>query len=85
MARKSHTPATPEQLAKLKEILDASELDLENAKVAYFHNAPYKDEEVTYDVLKRYAETYIAKNYDYQKAAFGRVRIRLAVARLLRE
>jgi hypothetical protein len=53
--------------------------------VAYFHNAPYKDEEVTYDVLKRYAETYIAKNYDYQKAAFGRVRIRLAVARLLRE
>jgi hypothetical protein len=82
MARK---PATPEELAKLKEALDASEVDFENAKIAYFHNAPYKEEEVTYEVLKRFAEAYIAKNYDYQKAAFGRVRIKLAVARLLRE
>jgi hypothetical protein len=85
MARKSAPPATPEQLAKLKETLDASELDLENAKMAYFNTAPYKDEEVTYEVLKRYAETYIGKNYDYQKAAFGKVRIKLTVARLLRE
>jgi hypothetical protein len=85
MARKAATPATPEQLGKLKEALDASELDLENAKVAFFHTASYKDEDVSYEVLKRYAETYIANNYDYQKAAFGRVRIKLAVARLLRE
>jgi len=53
--------------------------------MAYFNNAPYKDEEVTYEVLKRYAENYITRNYDYQKAAFGRVRIKLTVARLLRE
>jgi hypothetical protein len=53
--------------------------------MAYFNSAPYKDEEVTYEVLKRYVDTYITKNYDYQKAAFGRVRIKLTVARLLRE
>jgi hypothetical protein len=53
--------------------------------MAYFNSAPYKDEEVTYEVLKRYTETYIGKNYEYQKAAFGKVRIKLTVARLLRE
>lgn len=53
--------------------------------MAYFNTAPYKDEEVTYEVLKRYAETYITKNYEFQKGAFGKVRIKLTVARLLRE
>jgi hypothetical protein len=85
MARKPAATATPEQLAKFKEALDASELDFQNAKMAYFNTAPYKDEEVTYEVLKRYTDAYIAKNYDYQKAAFGKVRIRLTAARLLRE
>ena len=85
MARKPAATATPEQLAKFKEALDASELDFQNAKMAYFNSAPYKDEEVTYEVLKQYAETYIGKNYEYQKAAFGKVRIKLTVARLLRE
>ncbi|MGC2530348.1 MAG: hypothetical protein WA639_21585 [Candidatus Acidiferrum sp.] len=82
MAKK---PATPEDLARLKEALDAAEFDFDNAKLAYFHRAAYKGQEVTYEVLKSFAETYIARNYDYQKAAFGRVRIRLSVARLLRE
>jgi hypothetical protein len=85
MARKAAAAATPEEQTKLKAALDASELDFQNAKMAYFNSAPYKDEEVTYEVLKRYAETYITKNYEFQKGAFGRVRIRLTVARLLRE
>ena len=77
-------PATPEELAKLREALDASELDFGNAKLAYFHAAPYKGQNVTYEVLKHYAEIYIARNYDYQKGLFGRVRVKLAVAKLLR-
>lgn len=82
MAKKS---ATPEELMTLKAALDASELDLDNAKVAYFHKTSYKDEDVTYEVLRRYAELHIGRNYDYQKAAFGKIRIRLNVARLLRD
>ena len=76
---------TPEELADLKKELDASEVDLDNAKLAYFHRAPYKDQEVTYELLKTYAETFIARNHAYQKAAFGKIRLRLSVARLLRE
>jgi|HubBroStandDraft_1064217.scaffolds.fasta_scaffold472086_2 hypothetical protein len=76
---------SPEELAALKATMDGAELDLDNAKGGYFHGATYKDQEVTYDVLKQYAETYISKNYQYQKAAFGKVRVKLSVARLLRE
>lgn len=82
MAAKS---ATPEELAALKQIMDAAELDFDNAKLAYFHRTSYKDEDVTYEVLKHYAESYIARNHGYQKAAFGKIRVRLTVARLLRE
>jgi hypothetical protein len=77
--------ATPEELAALKVKLDTSEMDFDNAKLAYFHRTSYKDEEITYEVLKRYAEAYIAHNHAYQKAAFGKVRVKLNVARLLRE
>lgn len=82
MVKKS---VTPDELNKLKAALDAAEFDFDNAKLAYYRRASYKGLDVTYDVLKQYAETYIARNYDYQKAAFGKIRIRLAVARLLRE
>ena len=82
MAKKT---AATEDLAKMKEALDAAEFDFDNAKLAYFHRALYKGQEVTYEVLKGFAESYIAKNYEYQKAAFGRVRIKLSAARLLRE
>jgi hypothetical protein len=65
--------------------MDTAELNFDNAKVAYFHRAEYQGKEVTYDVLKEFAERFIAANYSHQKASFGRIRIRLSVARLMRE
>ena len=82
MAKK---PPTPEELASLKAAMDASELDFDNAKLAYFRGLPYQDQEVTYEILCQYAKAYIARNYEFQKARFGKVSIRLSVARLLRE
>lgn len=69
----------------MKEALGAAELDFDNAKVAYFRRAEYKRQEVTYDVLKTFAEAYIEAHHAYQKALYGRVRARLSVARLIRE
>jgi hypothetical protein len=83
MARKE--VPTPEKLAALKQAMDSAELDFINAKVAFFHNTEYKEKEVTYDVLSDFAEAFIARNYDFQKAMFGRVRIKLSVPRLMRE
>ena len=76
---------TPEGIESLREEMNASELEFDNAKLAYFKRLPYKDKEITYEVLKEYAENYIAKNHAFQKAQFGKVYVKLSVARLLRE
>jgi hypothetical protein len=84
MARKA-VVYTPEQLEALQAAMDLAEVDLENAKLAYFNSAPYKDEPVPYEKLKEWAEAFIAANHVLQKAKFGKIHVRLDVARLLRE
>ena len=76
---------TEEQLAELKAAMDAAEVNLENAKLAYFNSAPYKDEPVPYEKLREYAEAFIAANHAFQKAKYGKIHVRLDVSRLLRE
>jgi hypothetical protein len=84
MARKA-VVYTEEQLAQLQTAMDHAEVELENAKLAYFNSAPYKDEPVPYEKLREYAEVFIAANHALQKAKFGKVHVRLDVSRLLRE
>jgi hypothetical protein len=69
----------------MKTAMDAAELDFANAKLAYYHRTEYKGTAVSYETLESYAEDFIAKNYAYQKAMFGKVRIKLSVPRLMRE
>jgi hypothetical protein len=40
---------------------------------------------VSYEKLKSFAGIFIAKNYAVQKAAFGKIHVRLVVANLMRE
>jgi hypothetical protein len=84
MARKA-VVYTAEQLAELQTVMDAAEVELENAKLAFFNSAPYKDEPVPYEKLKEYAEAFITANHAVQKAKFGKIHVRLDVSRLLRE
>ena len=76
---------SPEEIAALKVAMDAAELDFANAKLAYYNRTEYKGNPVTYDTLKAYAEDFIAKNYAVQKAAFGKVHVKLLLANLMRE
>jgi hypothetical protein len=76
---------TPEQIKELQAANERAEHELENAKLAYFNAATYKDQPIGYEELKQYAEAFIRANHTLQKAQFGKVHIRLDVARLLRE
>lgn len=84
MARKA-SQLTSEQIDALKQAMDAAELDFGNAKLAYYNRTEYKDQVITYEVLKGLAETFIQKNYAVQKAVFGKIHVRLSVANLMRE
>ncbi len=74
-----------EEIARLKESMEAAELDFGNAKLAYYNRTEYKGKMVGYEDLKIFAESYIKKNYALQKAAFGKVHVRIIVANLMRE
>jgi hypothetical protein len=78
-------PATAEELRHLKKSMESAELDFANAKLAYYGRTEYKGELVAYENLARRAEEFIAANYAFQKARFGRIRIKLSVSRLMRE
>ena len=84
MAKKK-TDFSAAELATMKEAMDAAELDFANAKLAYYHRTEYKGLAVNYEALADYAEQFIAKNYAFQKAMFGKLRIKLSVPRLMRE
>jgi len=53
-------------------------------KLAYFHRSPFDGEVPDEPSLKRAAEEFIAANYSYQKFLYGRVRVKLSTANLLR-
>jgi tyrosyl-tRNA synthetase len=83
MAKK--VPPTAEELENLKNAMESTELDFANAKLAYYHRTEYKGQLVAYENLEQYAKIFIAANHAYQKALYGKVRITLSVARLMRE
>lgn len=77
--------SNPVNVEALREENTRAEHELENAKLAYFNSAPYKDEPIDFERLKGYAEAFIRSNHALQKALYGRVRVKLDVSRLLRE
>jgi hypothetical protein len=79
------TPATPEDLDRLRAEVRRTEHELEDAKLAYYNSAEYQGASVPYERLKKYAEVFIAANHTLQKALYGRIHVRLDVSRLLRE
>lgn len=79
------TQKTPAEIEALRDAMDTAETDFRNARIAFQAGTDYKGEAVNYDVLRRYAELFVAANYEFQKARWGRVRVKLIVANLLRE
>jgi len=73
-----------DQVAELQAAKDRAELDFRNAKLAFYNRIEYKGEPVSYEILHNYAERLIASNYEYQKAVYGTIKVKISVARLMR-
>ena len=57
---------------------------LNAAKIAYLNGSDLDGEAVSYERLKAVAQEMIEANYALQRARYGRVRLKLSVAKLLR-
>ncbi len=83
--RGTHSPATGHQLDAMRVELEVLRSKVYAAKIAYLNHTPFQDREVTFEDLKAFAGEYIHKSYDYQKAVYGRIKVRISVAKLLRQ
>jgi len=57
---------------------------LNAAKIAYLNSSPFNGREMIYEGVKTIAEELIDSNYALQHARYGKVRLKLSVAKLLR-
>jgi len=77
-------PADSATVDQLREQMDKLGNALEAVKIAYLNNTPFRDHVPTADDVRSIAETYVKAHHAFQRARFGKVRVRLNVADLLR-
>lgn len=85
--RKLITPTkqlSDEKTKAMRSQLDALRSRVHAAKIAFLNRTPFQDKEVTFDDLQQIAKDYIQKSYAYQRAVFGKVHVKISVAKLLR-
>ena len=55
------------------------------AKIAYLNRSIFEDKkELSYEDLKAIAQDFIRASYDYQRKVYGKVKVKISVAKLLR-
>jgi hypothetical protein len=83
-SRRSKQPPDPARLGELRAEMERKKAMLDSIKIAYFHRAPFGDGVPNEQAVRDAAESFIQANYDYQKALYGRVRVKLSASNLLR-
>jgi len=64
--------------------LERLQARLNAAKIAYLNNTPLEGSPVSYEDVAAAARALIRANYRLQEIQFGKVRLRLSVAKLIR-
>ncbi len=83
MSRRN-SPPDPAKASILRAEMEKKKAAFDAMKIAYFNNTPFGDLVPDEQRLKLAAEEFIRANYEYQKHLYGRVRVKLSAANLLR-
>lgn len=75
---------TDSDVEKARARFEVLQSRLNAAKIAYLNGADLDGQAVSYERLRAIAEEMIQANYALQKARYGKVRLKLSVAKLLR-
>ena len=82
--KKSGTQHTAAEIEKLHQVMELKQARMKAMRVAYFHRAPFEGRIPEFEHLIEAARDFIRANYAYQEALFGKVRVKLSAAKLLR-
>jgi hypothetical protein len=69
---------------EVRAVLGRLQARLNAAKIAYLNNTPLDDSPVSYEDVAGAARAVIRANYRLQELQFGKVRLKLSVAKLIR-
>jgi hypothetical protein len=76
----------PDEPEVQREQLDRLRARVHAAKTAYLNRIPFEGKaELTYEDLRKVAEDFIQASYEVQKRKFGSVKVKISVAKLLRQ
>lgn len=78
-----HVP-DDERIEKAREHFEMLQSRMNAAKIAYLNRTPFDGQDITADDLQRIAKEVIEANYELQRRRYGRVRLKLSPAKLLR-
>ncbi len=73
-----------QQVEEARERFEMLQSRMNAAKIAYLNRTPLDGREVTSEDLHRIAKEVIEANYELQRRRYGRVRLKLSPAKLLR-
>jgi hypothetical protein len=73
-----------ERIEEAREHFEMLQSRMNAAKIAYLNRTPFDGQEITADDLQQIAKEVIEANYELQRRRYGRVRLKLSAAKLLR-
>ena len=74
----------PAKLEALRENMEKLKAKMEAMCAAYFNRTPFGDEVPEYEDVRRTTEEFIRANYEFQEGTYGKIMVKLSVAKLLR-
>ena len=84
MARRKTKWLDPETTAAIRELMERKKAVLDGMRTAYFNRTPFAGKNPNEEDVRNAAEDFIRSNYEYQRAVYGRVRVKLSSSNLLR-
>jgi hypothetical protein len=74
----------PEKLEELRHEMERRHSIMTTMKIAYMNSSVFGERVPTPEDVRAAAQSFIEANYTYQRAVYGRVRVKLSAANLLR-
>lgn len=81
---KARESTTDDELQEIREDMERKKAAMHAAKIAYLNSTSFGGRIPEYEDVRQAAQEFILANYKYQKALYGKIKVKLSVANLLR-
>lgn len=84
MGKRPKEVQDPKELDRLREQMQQKKAVMEAIRIAYLRRTLFRAGIPDYEQVRQAAEDFIRANYQYQRALYGKIKVKLSAANLLR-